>query len=290
MALPDISYVKDFYDRTRDLIDQYDPDILYFDNSLLPLGWGGMNASAYFYNHNLKTRSGKMEGVITVKQVPDHLAKALVAGYERGVTNGIMPYPWQSETCIGGWHYDRELFNQPGEFGGYQDPGDVIHWLINTVSKNGTFILSIPGRPDGTIDDKEIAVLDRITDWMQMNGEAIYDTRPWKLFGEGPEMPNGHSSQGQAARQLGSEDIRFTRNKAGDVVYAIVMGWPGMETQIRALGTASPQAPGKVENVELSGYEGKIVFRQGASALHIELPAQRPCEYAIVLKVKLHSN
>ena len=112
-ALPDASYVKHFYDRTRDLIDQHDPDLLYFDNSLLPLGWGGMNIGAYFYNHNLKTR-GKMEAVLNGKNVPDKLAKALVADYERGLTSGIMPYAWQSETCIGEWHYRRSLFDGPG--------------------------------------------------------------------------------------------------------------------------------------------------------------------------------
>jgi len=95
--------VKNFYDRTRDLIDQHDPDLLYFDDSLPPLGWGGMNIGAYFYNNNLKKR-GRMEAVLNVKDVPDHLAKAVVADYERGLTSGIMKYPWQSETCIGGWH------------------------------------------------------------------------------------------------------------------------------------------------------------------------------------------
>ena len=83
-ALPDASYVKHFYDRTRDLIDQHDPDLLYFDNSLLPLGWGGMNIGAYFYNHNLKTR-GKMEAILNVKKCRTSLAKSVVADYERGI-------------------------------------------------------------------------------------------------------------------------------------------------------------------------------------------------------------
>ena len=167
-ALPDTSYVKNFYDRTRDLIDQHSPDLLYFDDSLLPLGWGGMNIGAYLYNNNLKTHGGRLEAVLNTKDVPDHLAKAVVADYERGLTSEIMKYPWQSETCIGEWHYARRLYEKPGEYGGYLPPRDVIHWMIDTVSKNGTFILNIPGKPDGTIDSKEIAVLDGITSWMQI--------------------------------------------------------------------------------------------------------------------------
>jgi alpha-L-fucosidase len=286
MALPDISYVKNFYDRTRDLVDQHDPDLLYLDNALLPLGWGGMNASAYFYNHNLKTHGGKMEGVITTKQVPDRLAKALVADIERGVTNGISRYPWQSETCIGDWHYNRGLYQHAGEYGGYQDPKKIIHWLIDTVSKNGTFILNIPGRPDGTIDDKEIAVLDRISTWIKVNGEAIYETRPWAVFGEGPATVVDDSAQGKTI-EPGPEDIRFTRNKAGTVVYAIILGWPGKEAVVRTLGLASAHEPSRVEQVELLGYEGKVRFRQTAAALTVQLPEHELSANAIALKVRL---
>ena len=145
-ALPEISYVKNFYDRTRDLIDQHNPDLLYFDDALLPLGWAGMNIASYYYNHNLATHANKMEAVLNIKIVPDRLAKAVVADYERGITSKIMQYPWQSETCIGSWHYNRKLYTQPGEYGGYLAPRDAIHWLVDTVSKNGTFILDIPGQ------------------------------------------------------------------------------------------------------------------------------------------------
>ncbi|MHB8389813.1 MAG: alpha-L-fucosidase [Acidobacteriaceae bacterium] len=287
-ALPDIAYVKNFYDRTRDLIDQHNPDLLYFDNSLLPLGWAGMNIGAYFYNNNLKTHGGNMGAVINVKAVPDRVAKAVVAEYERGFKSQITPHPWQSETCIGDWHYNRALYDQPGEYGGYLHPRDVIHWMADTTSKNGTLILNIPGRPDGTIDSKEIAVLDGITDWMQVNSEAIYSTRPWKVFGEGPNMVSG-SFQTDSLSKLGPRDIRFTRNKANTVVYAIVLGWPTDAFVVQSLGTSSATNPGKIEHVQMLGTEEKLNWKQTAAGLRASLPKQYhpKRDYAAVLKVSL---
>jgi alpha-L-fucosidase len=288
-TLPDISYVKDFYDRTRDLIDQHDPDLLYFDNSLFPLGWAGMNIGAYFYNHNLQTRGGKMEAVANVKQVPDHLAKAVVADYERGLTNRVMPYAWQSETCIGEWHYNRALYDKAGEFGGYTPPRDVVHWLIDAVSKNGTFILNVPGRPDGTIDSKEKAVLDQLTAWIEINGEAIYDTRPWKIYGEGPNAVKPGAFQGHSIAQLGPKDIRFTRNKASTVIYAIVLGWPRGPILIQALGTSAVTNPGKIEHVQLLGTEQNLDWKQERAGLRVSLPRdhQPSADYAASLKLSL---
>jgi alpha-L-fucosidase len=288
-ALPETSYVKNFYDRTRDLIDQHNPDLLYFDDALLPLGWGGMNIGAYFYNNNLRTHGGKMEAVLNIKDVPDRLAKAVVADYERGLTSKIMEYPWQSETCIGEWHYNRAVYDKPGEFGGYLPPRDVIHWLIDTVSKNGTFILNVPGKPDGTIDSKEIAVLDGVTSWMQVNGEAIYETRPWKIYGEGPNSVKAGSFQGNSISKLGPQDIRFTRNKANTVIYALALGWPPEPILVKALGTSAPTNPGKIARVELIGTDERLKWRQSPEGLRVELPNQyRPAvDYAAAFKVTL---
>jgi alpha-L-fucosidase len=286
-ALPDASYVKNFYDRTRDLIDQHDPDLLYFDDALLPLGWAGMSIGAYFYNRRL-TRHGSADAVLNVKNVPPNLRKAVVADIERGLSSEILPHPWQSETCIGEWHYQRRLFEQPGAYGGYLPPPDAIHWLADTVSKNGTFILNIPGRPDGTIDSKEVKILEAIGAWMKLNGEAIYGTRPWKVYGEGPVTIKEGSFQGNSIQKVSARDIRYTRNKAGTIVYAIALGWPDGEMQLRALGSAASTRPGRVQHVELLGTPKRVTWTQAASALHVKLPEYRPAaDYAAALKIQL---
>jgi alpha-L-fucosidase len=165
----------------------------------------------------------------------------------------------------------------------------VIHWLIDTVSKNGTFILNIPGKPDGTIDSKEIAVLDKITDWMQVNGEAIYATRPWRVYGEGPDMVKSGSFQGNSISKLGAKDIRFTRNKANTVIYAIALGWPTSEFVVQSLGTASATQPGKIEHLQLLGTNERLKWKQTADGLRVELPQQYhpTTDFAAALKISL---
>ena len=230
-----------------------------------------------------------MEAVLNVKDVPDRLAKAVVVDYERGLTAEIMKYPWQSETCIGAWHYLRYLYEKPSEYGGYLNPRDVIHWLIDTVSKNGTFILNLPGRPDGTLDSKEIAVLDGVTSWMEVNGEAIYETRPWKISGEGPNLVKAGSFQGGSVNNLGEKDIRFTRNKANRIIYAIVLGWPTEPILVQSLGLSATTSPGKVVRVEVLGTGATVDWSQRADALRVVLPANYhpAADYAAALKVTL---
>jgi alpha-L-fucosidase len=286
-ALPHVSYVKDFYDRTRDLVDQHNPDLLYFDTTVFPLGWGGMNMGAYYYNRSLSLNGGKMGGVINVKRVPAKLAKSVVADYERGRADSILPYPWQSETCIGDWHYLRALFDAPGEYGGYMPPREIVHWLVDTVSKNGTFLLNIPGKPDGTLDSKERLILDRLGEWFRINAEAIYSTRPWSVFGEGPHL-TAATVNGNLTAPFGAHDIRYTRNKANTVVYAIALGWPEEALLLRALGTAASPPPGKVARVELLGSPVTLRWQQTAEGLSIEPPRNKPdSDYAVVFKVSL---
>jgi alpha-L-fucosidase len=256
---------------------------------MFPLGWAGMNIAAYYYNRSLSHRGGKVDVVANIKNVPPHLVKGVVADFERGLNNEIMPYVWQSETCIGNWHYDRALYDAPGEFGGYLHPRSVIHWLVDTVSKNGVFVLNIPGRPDGTIDSKEIAVIDRITAWMNVNSEAIHETRPWKIFGEGPNNVSPGAFHGDSVATLGANDVRFTQSKNGRVIYALFLGLPNQETSIRAFGFSNANSPGKIEKLELLGSREAPTWKQSENALIFTLPKgiEGIPEYGITLKAYL---
>ena len=170
--------------------------------------------------------------------------------------------------------------------------------LSHSLSKNGTFILNIPGKPDGTIDSKERHILEEIGDWMKIHGEAIYATRPWTVFGEGPHMVKEGSFQGASVEQLDASDIRYTRNKAGTVVYAIMLGWPqprfgqpGFKPGVllKSFG-ASAAKPAKVANVELLGSPEKLQFGQTEEGLRIEWPRMAvipPSQHAVAFKVSL---
>jgi alpha-L-fucosidase len=157
------------------------------------------------------------------------------------------------------------------------------------VSKNGTFILNVPGRPDGTIDSKEIAVLDGITAWMQTNSEAIYETRPWKVYGEGPNSIKAGSFQGGSVSKLGEKDIRFTCNKSRTVIYTLVLGWPTEPFTVQSLGLSSATRPGRVAKLEILGTDQTVNWNQRTEALRVELPKldKLAVDYAAVLKVTL---
>ena len=132
-------------------------------------------------------------------------------------------------------------------------------------------------------------MLDGITSWMQVNGEAIYETRPWKIYGEGPNMVKAGSFQGRSVSRLGAKDIRFTRSKSGKVVYAIALGWPSEPIVVQALGLSAQNQPGKVAKVELLGTGERVHWKQQADGLRVDLPRQYkpPVDFAAALKITI---
>jgi alpha-L-fucosidase len=286
---PTKAYIEKFHRRTLQLIDDYGPDLLYFDDSKLPF-WpidpAGLEIAAYMYNHSMKKHGGKLEAVIEGKILEEAQRRAMVWDVERGASNRIEPLPWQTDTCIGNWHYDRRVYDRDG----YKSAKTVIHTLADVVSKNGNLLLNIPVRGDGTIDEKEEKVVEGITAWMDKYSEAIYDTRPWKIFGEGPAMAGAAELKAQGfnegkGKPFTGEDMRFTSK--GDLLYVIALGAPiEGKLRIRSLAAGSEHFPGQVGQVSLVGRSQPLVFHRDGEALTVEMPEDIAGEFTYAVKIR----
>jgi len=268
------AFAENWFLRCQDLVDTYKPDLLYFDDSELPLGQYGLSIAAHYYNSSIRDK-GKVDVVLTAKEIkPEHVG-AFTLDIERGKAQGILPHPWQTDTCIGDWHYNIAVFDDHK----YKTPKSVIHALIDIVSKNGNLMLNIPVKGDGTIDSDERAFLEALATWVPKHGEAIYGTRPFSVFGEGPpDVADSHNFNENRQRPYTVEDIRFTTK--GDTLYAFAFVWPTSgKLLIKTLARAAAAYPKPIQRVDLIG-AGPLTFTQDASGLTLNLPGKAPNEYA----------
>jgi alpha-L-fucosidase len=223
--------------------------------------------------------SGKVEAVYTSKRRQDSEAGFCVLDRERGVLDDIWPQPWQTDTCIGDWHYKRDIT--------YKTPKTVVDLLVDIVSKNGNLMLNFPLPNSGMLDDRELKVLEGITEWMQVNTEAVHGTRPWKISGQRPlpksTKPEDTAFNEKDRKDMTAEDFRFTTK--GSTLYAFQMGWPGKQAIIPALSSDSRHATGKIERVALLGSSDQLKFTRHAAGLKIDLPEKAPSDYAVAFRI-----
>ncbi len=283
-SVPSQEYCEKFYNRTIDLINRYNPDLLYFDDTALPLypvSDAGLKIASHFYNRNVAMHKGKLEGVLFGKVLSEDQKKCMVWDVERGAPDQIQSKAWQTCTCIGDWHYNRSVYDQNR----YKSAKDVILMLVDIVSKNGNLLLNIPVRGDGTIDDKEEKILEGIAAWMDVNKESIFDTRPWKLYGEGPaaDVANPVNAQGfnEGKVKLTAKDIRY--NQKENVLYATTLGLPSEDIYLKSLGKT--KGNGLVKSIKMLGSKEKISWKQGPDALVIQKPKSIPNNIAAVFKI-----
>jgi alpha-L-fucosidase len=266
----DPKWQQEWYTRIKDLVDQYKPDLLYTDGGV-PFGNEvGRSMIAHLYNADAQRHGGKAEVVYTCKQQSKGM---WVEDLERGVMAGIRPEPWQTDTSIGDWYYNKNWK--------YRGADWVIHMLVDIVSKNGNLLLNVVQRPDGSLDPEPEKILQEMAGWIAINGEAVFETRPWLVHGEGPvRAKGGHFGEDFA---YSAKDIRFT-SKGDNTLYAFAMGWPADgKIAIRSLAKF-PEVTGKIAAVSLLG-AGEVKWTHDADGLTVQLPAEKPCDYAVALKI-----
>lgn len=272
---PDDAFLNDWLARNCELVDKYEPQLVWFDWWIEQHVFAPylQKFAAYYYNRGAQWNRGV---AINYKHhgFPEGTA---VYDIERGQLSGIRNFFWQTDTAVSknSWGY---VHNQD-----YKTADDIIDDLIDIVSKNGTLLLNIGPRPDGTIPEPEEKLLLEIGEWLALNGEAIYGTRPWKVFGEGPtQIVEGQFTDTKRSAFTG-QDIRFTSKE--DKLYAIALAWPGNSVTLKSLSTSAGLWSEDIADVQLLGYYGILDWQRDADGLKIQLPAEPPCQHAYVFKI-----
>ena len=262
-----------------ELIDNYHPDLLYSD-SRLPFDSIGRKMLAHYYNDNLLQNGGILDAVYNCKT--GETSPMWVLDIERGLTDSITPFPWQTDTSVGDWYYKTGQQYKSGE--------QIIEMLIDIVSKNGNLLLSVIQTPEGDMEQDMIAILEDIAAWISVNGEGIYGTRPWKVYGEGPSV-NAAKEKGPFGgisdvkqKPYTQTDFRFT--KKADTVYAFCMAKPDADINIVSLGKKLNYEAKKISSVKILGIKEKLKWEQEQDALIIKKPATMLKSQVVTFKIE----
>lgn len=273
---PDKTYLDDWLARTAEIVEKYQPEVLWFDWWIeQPVFQPYLQRfAAYYYNRGAQWKRGVAINY-KLKTFPE---RAAVLDIERGKLDTMRPLFWQTDTSVSkkSWGYiENDKF---------RTPDSLVGDLVDIASKNGCLLLNVGPKSDGTIPVEVEKVLLEIGQWLAVNGEAIYGTRTWKVYGEGPTQVVGGSFKDTESKPFTGEDIRFTAK--GKTLYAIALAWPeNGRLTIKSLATASPLTKREIKSVTLLGSKAKLKWTRSADGLTVELPAQKPCEHAFAFKI-----
>jgi len=291
---------KNWQKRVEEVLTKYDVDFMWFDGRGFPYGDYGKEVFRYFYNYKLD-KNGKINAFIAGK-IPGE--KAIVHDVERGVESKIYKDPWESISTFTHWFYKKDMESR-------HNTRSIIELLVDVVSKNGNYMLNVELLPDGTIPAEHKAILDRFGTWMKLNGEAIYDSKPWKVHGDNlfscleninynKKTVADHEAIDKAKAKAkksiqfnnrdkyspayGHNEVRYTTK--GNVLYVIVLNPEEGEIELPSLGLNSIYKPGKIYSAELIGSSENIKFDQNGERFRLNVPAKRPNKYSAVIRVK----
>jgi alpha-L-fucosidase len=266
---------REWYAVVKELVDNYHPDLLYSD-SQLPFGDIGQTMLANFYNGNLAFHNGEATAVYNCKEPSDGM---WVQDLERGVQDTISLHPWQTDTSIGDWFY--------AEGQKYKSTTEILQMLVDIVSKNGNLLINIVQTPEGDLEADMLKTLDEIGKWTAVNGEGIYGSRPWKIFGERPaghaEVKAGNFNEEKL--RFTAEDVRFTTK--GNDLYAFLLDVPAGDIRIRTLGKKAGFNSRAIRSVTLLGSASKVKWEWQDDALVIHKPSALPAWNVLAFKITL---
>jgi alpha-L-fucosidase len=260
---PDAAFLEDWLARCCELVDKYQPQVFWFDWWIEQVVFQPyvQRFAAYYYNRGLEWGKG-----VAINFKNETFPKeTAVWDIERGQLSDLRPYFWQTDTSVSknSWCYIKNH--------DYKAPGEIIQDLVDIISKNGCLLLNIGPKPDGTIPEQEQHILREIGAWLKVNGEAVYGTRPWHIFGEGPTNVADGGFTDTKHPQYTGQDLRFS--KKGNNLYVTALAWPGEKLVVHSLAS-NKFFPHKIRQVRLLGQDGALSYSQDAEGLQVDLPAQ----------------
>ncbi|MHC4458510.1 MAG: alpha-L-fucosidase [Planctomycetota bacterium] len=277
-------FQEHWYARTVDIVDKYEPWILWFDFGFVKPEYKEYRKkiAAHYYNKGLEWGKGV---VLQFKYDKAYPYGTAVLDLERGKLDSTRPMAWQTDTSVSNksWGYV--------ENDDFKTVDSLVDDLVDIVSKNGVLLLNVGPKADGTIPDEAVETFLGIGEWLKMNGEAIYETRPWHTYGEGPtKIHGGDMGEAEGRPEYTGEDIRFTTK--GNVFYAICLAWPGEQVTIKSLGerTLLSKGQGKIKDIRMLGSSVRLEWERDDEGVTVELPEVKPCDYAQVLKITLDGD
>ncbi|MDQ8201409.1 alpha-L-fucosidase [Pelagicoccus sp. SDUM812003] len=277
---PDEEYEELWYRKLEEACRKYSPDLIWFDMGL-ELMSDRIRRKAFAKLLNMAAERQQEVGIsYKIKYSVCFPPAAGILDYEKGRSTGLREDAWLTDTPLGGWYYNTTPSRSAKV---------MIEILIDIVSKNGCMLLAVSPKPDGSLPEDQVETLLGMGEWLEMNGEAIYETRPWGIAEEGPTKlaKEDHFNENWEASYT-EKDIRFTRSKDGDTLYLIVLDRPsGERLSSVMLATINPFLDREIERVELIGTDAEIGWERSATGLRLDFPRDANGKYAWCYKLKL---